>query len=112
MDGSNCQRFAYGVLELFGLTAPVVRSSELWQDNALTERVVDPRPLDLLLFNDSPDPWGAHVGIWMAHDEILHLCQEIGFPVTWKFEEFVNRERYSVLIGVKRVLSVATEGKL
>jgi hypothetical protein len=25
-------------------------------------------------------PYGAHVGLWMAPDEILHLCREVGVP--------------------------------
>lgn len=31
-EGANCQRYAYGVLALFGRTVPDHRSSELWDD--------------------------------------------------------------------------------
>jgi len=101
--GSNCQRYAYSVLGLFGIWCPPLRSSDLWLDTNATSVVSVPRPLDLLLFNRIDEPFGAHVGLWMAQDEILHLCREIGTPVTWPVAEFDRRPRYVKLVGVKRV---------
>jgi hypothetical protein len=112
MDGSNCQRFAYGVLALFGLTTPMLRSAELWSERSLTQRVVTPMPLDLVLYNAHPDPWGAHVGVWMGPDEVFHLCREVGTPVTWTPDEFRSRRHYSSLIGIKRVLGTRLNAPL
>jgi hypothetical protein len=56
LDGSNCQRFAYGVLTLFGLTCPPLRSSDLWDDRTATAVVRDPEPLDLMLCNSTAYP--------------------------------------------------------
>jgi hypothetical protein len=56
LDGSNCQRFAYGVLALFGLACPPLRSSDLWDDQAATTVVQDPEPLDLMLFKAVKPP--------------------------------------------------------
>src|ERR1700733_3435889 len=78
LDGSNCQRFAYGVLAMFGLACPPLRSSDLWDDHASTTIVQDPGPLDLVLYNKTANPFGAHVALWMAPGEILHLCHEVG----------------------------------
>ena len=103
LDGSNCQRFAYGVLALFGLACPPLRSSDLWDDRAATAVVRDPEPLDLMLYNKTADPFGAHVAVWMAPGEILHLCHEIGVPVIWPPAMFAARPRYATLIGLKRV---------
>jgi len=103
-DGSNCQRFAYGLLGLFGLGCPPLRSSDLWDDTAATIRAEEPRPLDLVLFNSGQRSYGAHVGVWMAPDEILHLCAEVGRPTVWPDLEFSKRDRYSTLIGYKRVI--------
>jgi hypothetical protein len=103
LEGSNCQRYAYGVLSLFGLRCPPLRSSELWDDQGASAVVTDPRPLDLVLFNGSADPYGAHVGLWMAPDEILHLCREVGVPVVWSTAEFARRPRYATTVGFKRV---------
>jgi hypothetical protein len=36
-----------------------------------------------MLSNRTTDPFGAHVAVWMAPGEILHLCHEIGVPVIW-----------------------------
>lgn len=103
-EGSNCQRYAYAVLRHFGLSVPDLRSSELWADEELLTIVSgDPQPLDLVLFAASPDPWGAHVGVYLGGPEVLHLCKEVGVPVVWDFKDFAERERYRSLIGFKRV---------
>jgi hypothetical protein len=82
---------------------PPLRSSDLWEDDACTERVTGaPQPLDIALFNPTPDPWGAHLGLWMAEDEILHLNQEMGRPVVWPVATFLERERYATVVGFKR----------
>ena len=65
--------------------------------------VSEPEPLDLVLFAVSPDPWGAHVGVYLGGSEVLHLCKEIGVPVVWDLQDFAQRERYGSLIGFKRV---------
>ncbi|MCZ4120927.1 hydrolase [Streptomyces sp. H39-S7] len=101
--GANCQLFAYGVLRHFGLTPPALRSSDLWEDTAATVRVETAEPLDLLLFNRSEDPYGAHVGVWIDDDAVLHLCAEVGRPAVWSLADFAARERYRVLIGAKSV---------
>ena len=63
----------------------------------------DPEPLDLMLYNKTADPFGAHVAVWMAPGEILHLCHEIGVPAIWTPAMFAARPRYATLIGLKRV---------
>jgi hypothetical protein len=103
LEGSNCQRFAYGVADLFDLWCPPLRSSNLWEEDQLTIVVNEPEPLDLVLFNSTDDPYGAHIGVYMATDEIWHLSQEIGNPAVWSFEEFAVRHRYLTVVGFKRV---------
>ena len=102
-EGSNCQRYAYAVLRHFGLLVPDLRSSELWADGGLLTTVTEPEPLDLVLFAASPDPWGAHVGVYLGGSAGLHLCKEVGVPVGWGFKDFAERERYRSFIGFKRV---------
>jgi hypothetical protein len=101
--GSNCQRYTYAVLRHFGLSVPDLRSSDLWADEELLTTVSEPESLDLVLFAASPDPWGAHVGVYLGQAAVLHLCKEIGVPVVWEFKDFAERERYASLIGFKRV---------
>ncbi|MEV0226171.1 hydrolase [Streptomyces sp. NPDC050704] len=108
--GANCQLFAYEVLRHFGLAPPALRSSDLWTDTRCTIRVpsAQPQPLDLLLFNATDDAYGAHVGVWAGEGgggTVLHLCAEVGRPAVWAMPEFAARERYRVLIGVKRVIA-------
>jgi hypothetical protein len=103
LTGANCQVFAYGFLSLFKLACPALPSSQLWEVSDATAVVDEPRPLDLALFNGSYDPFGAHLGVWMAPDEIVHLCKEIGHPVVWPLEEFSRRSRYGAIVGFKRV---------
>ncbi|HEY5267076.1 MAG TPA: hypothetical protein VIJ40_09705 [Acidimicrobiales bacterium] len=103
LDGSNCQRFAYGVLRLFDLDCPPLRSSNLWEEEMYTGIVNRPEPLDLVFFGPGTDPFGAHIGVWMAPDEIFHLCSEVGVPAVWRMSEFATRPRYKTVIGVKRI---------
>jgi cell wall-associated NlpC family hydrolase len=103
-EGANCQLFAYEVLRHFGLNPPDLRSSELWADTQATVRVSAARPLDLVLFNATDNAYGAHVGVWVNEGHVLHLCAEVGRPVVWEMTEFVKRQQYRVLIGIKRVV--------
>jgi hypothetical protein len=105
-DGSNCQRFAYEILKLFGLNCPPLRSSNLWREEGATAIVVRPEPLDLVFFGAGSNPYGAHIGVWMASDEVLHLCKEIGIPSVWPMAEFAKRPRYKTVIGFKRITHV------
>ncbi len=103
--GANCQRYAYAVLAQFGLLVLAVRSSELWTDSRITHVPGgDARPLDLVLFNEGPSVFGAHVGVHMAADQVLHLCAEVGRPVVWAYADFANRVRHRRLLGSVRVL--------
>jgi len=104
LEGSNCQRFAYGVLSLFNLICPPLRSSNLWEEDVVTTVVSEPEPLDIVFFNNSDESYGAHIGVHMAPDEVLHLSREIGIPGVWTYEEFAMRSRYSTVVGLKRVL--------
>jgi len=86
-----------------GSDTPPLWSSDLWDDRAATAVVQDPEPLDLMLYNKTADPYSAHVAVWMAPGEILHLCHEIGVPAIWPPVMFAARPRYATLIGFKRV---------
>ncbi|MFE7673703.1 hydrolase [Streptomyces albidoflavus] len=105
--GANCQLYAYEVLRHFGRPLPPLRSAELWADRTATREVPDPAPLDLLLYSPDGTAYGAHVGIWMAQDAVLHLCREVGRPAVWHPADFAARPRYQRLVGVKRALSAA-----
>lgn len=100
-EGANCQVWAYEVLRHFGYHLPDLRSDELWHDTTATRRVEFPQPLDLLLYNRSSDPFGAHVGLWTG-DGVAHLCAEVGYPTVWPQAQFDARPRYAVRIGFKR----------
>ncbi|WP_395362388.1 hydrolase [Streptomyces sp. YH02] len=108
--GANCQLFAYEVLRHFGLTPPDLRSSELWSDTETTVHVPVALPLDLVLFNSTTSAYGAHVGVHVGDDAILHLCAELGRPAVWTAADFAARERYAVRLGAKRVLPRQTSG--
>ncbi|MFT3851947.1 MAG: hypothetical protein QM733_04310 [Ilumatobacteraceae bacterium] len=101
-EGANCQRFAYAVLQHFGFCVPPWRSSELWDDTELSEVADRAEPLDLALFARTGDPWGAHVGVVVDDDRVLHLCAEVGRPTVWGFAKFADRARYRTRIGFKR----------
>ncbi|WP_157071602.1 hydrolase [Curtobacterium ammoniigenes] len=90
------------MLALFGLRVPAHRSTELWEDQRLAHPdSVDARDLDLVLFNNSNEAWGAHVAVVMG-DALLHLCAEEGRPAIWSWTDFSSRPRYAHTIGLVR----------
>ena len=101
-EGANCQLFAYAVLAMHGFDLPDLMSSELWADDEYTLAVPNPQPLDLVLFSADGTVHGAHVGVVVGVDEVLHLCKEVGRPVVWPWSAFAARPRYEVVIGYKR----------
>ncbi|MFF8785943.1 cell wall hydrolase [Streptomyces sp. NPDC015125] len=108
--GANCQRYAYAVLRHFGLLIPPLRSAELWADDRATRRADPPQPLDLVLFDSGPavgrpTGYGAHVGVHLGPDQVLHLCREVGEPVVWRYADFAARPRYGRFLGAKRAVS-------
>lgn len=111
--GANCQRYAYAVLGLFGAAMPPLCSSDLWADQSASAHVAieDVRPLDLMLFNTSDDAWGAHIGVFMGPDQVLHLCQEVTSPAVWALPQFADRARYRTVIGAKRAHLTVPRGQ-
>jgi hypothetical protein len=103
-SGANCQLFAYAVLAHFGRTVPPLRSSNLWEDTTATKVVTELEPLDLLFFNPTTSSFGAHIAVYVAPGEILHLCKEVGVPAVWNEADFAARPNYRVLVGAKRVI--------
>ena len=103
--GANCQLFAYALLAANGRNVPDFRSSELWADEAVTARISELEPLDLLLFHDKPDAYGAHIAVYLGRGEAIHLSKHEGRPVIWPLERFAQEPRYAVFVGAKRVCS-------
>jgi cell wall-associated NlpC family hydrolase len=102
-EGANCQLFAYTVLAHFGLEVPPLRSSDLWVDTTATKVVTELELLDLLFYNRTDDPFGAHIAVYLAPGQILHLCKEVGVPAIWSEADFAARPNYQVFVGARRV---------
>jgi murein DD-endopeptidase / murein LD-carboxypeptidase len=102
--GANCQQYAYEFLRAFGFTIPDLRSSDLWADTTHSVVSEQPQVFDLVLVHNKPDPWGAHVGVYLASGLILHLSQNIGVPAIEPLEVMTQRSQYRYLIGFKRIL--------
>jgi cell wall-associated NlpC family hydrolase len=60
-----------------------------------------------LLFNPTPDAYGAHVGVYLGEGRVLHLAKRIGKPAVWPLDRFAREPGYETLIGAKRVISAA-----
>jgi hypothetical protein len=106
-DGANCQLYAYALLRHFGRAIGDLRSRELWLDRVWTEPVVELAALDLLLFNRTPDPYGAHVAVCLGDGVAIHLSMQVGRPAIWLLEDFARRPEYLVFIGAKRARRAA-----
>jgi murein DD-endopeptidase / murein LD-carboxypeptidase len=108
IEGANCQLYAYEILRHFGLQIPDFRSSNLWEDTQYTDIVSDLGPLDIVLFNRTKKVWGAHVGLCISSDEIIHLSKQVGRPAIWGMAEFQMRPEYQTFIGAKRIRAQAS----
>jgi hypothetical protein len=107
--GANCQLFAYAVLRQCGLYVPPLRSSDLWEETEFTEVVTEPEQLDLVLVNNSPDSYGAHIGLMASSTQVLHLSKQVDRPALWTLDELQQHDRYRFLIGFKRCLRTVEE---
>lgn len=103
-QGGNCQLFAYELLRHHGLIVPPFRSSELWADTDSTQAVSALEPLDLLLFHQTPQAWGAHVAVYLGDGKAIHLAKQVGRPAVWTLEQFADHPLYRHFIGAKRVI--------
>jgi len=101
--GANCQVYAYELLQYFGKSPLLFRSSELWGDREYTKKVEGYKVLDLMLYNDTPKSYGAHVGVYVGDGMVLHLSKEESYPVIEKHESLLSKEKYTFFIGAKRV---------
>ncbi|MDH2341165.1 NlpC/P60 family protein [Bradyrhizobium sp. SSUT77] len=106
-ESPNCQNFAYALLKHLGFEISPFRSSNLWEDRSETDLVEDElRPLDLLLFNRTQNPWGAHVALYLGEDHAIHLSKKQSVPVIWPLVRFVELAEYRTFIGAKRLRKI------
>jgi len=101
--GANCQLWAYALLRYFGIIVPPFRSSQLWEDTEQSEVANEMKPLDLLLFNELEDSWGAHVAVYLGDGAVAHLSQENRLPEVCPLEAMLQIPKYRVFIGAKRM---------
>lgn len=104
--GANCQQFAYEVLRFYGLNPPPLRSSELWATTELMT-ITAPNallPLDLLLWNNITEAYGAHVGIYVGQEQALHLSKANQYPKIEALSYLATLPKYATWIGGKRVV--------
>jgi hypothetical protein len=104
-QGANCQLWAFALLRHFGIEVPSFRSSELWEDKEFSDTVRGLEPLDLLLFNDTDNAWGAHVAVYLGDDVLAHLSRQVGLPEVRAMEDMLRTPKYQVLVGAKRIRS-------
>lgn len=101
--GANCQVFVYQLLAHFGYPMlPDFRSSELWADQIHTLPTARVEPFDILFWNTTDNPWGAHVGMAVNQHQAIHLSKSNGKAVIWSLERFLEVPNYTVFLGGKR----------
>jgi murein DD-endopeptidase / murein LD-carboxypeptidase len=103
--GANCQQYAYEFVRAFGFIIPDLRSSDLWADIVSTQYSNQPKRFDVVLVHNAPDPWGAHVGVYLGNGHVLHLSKEIGAPAIESLQSMMRRAQYGYLIRFKRILA-------
>ncbi|HKU96890.1 MAG TPA: hypothetical protein VJR58_16525 [Vineibacter sp.] len=105
--GANCQQYAYEFLRHWGFQVPDFRSSDLWEDvefTAIADRI---EPFDIVMVHKGADAWGAHIGVALGENAILHLSKRNGVPAIETLDALMSRPEYRFLIGAKRCLKRA-----
>lgn len=105
-QGANCQVFAYELLKHNGINIPNFRSSELWEDTIYTEKVEIIKPLDILLYNSENKAYGAHVGVSIGNNMLIHLSAENNKAEIISQEDMLRKNKYCIFIGAKRVNTI------
>lgn len=62
----------------------------------------DFQPLDILFFHKNENAFEAHIAIYIGNNQVIHLAKYLVKPIIWTIEEFLEFEKYQVLIGGKR----------
>jgi cell wall-associated NlpC family hydrolase len=102
--GANCQVFAYAFLAHYGIELPPFRSSELWNDREYTVVVTEFEPLDLLLFCEHQQAYGAHVTVYVGDERVVHLALHHGYPRVESIIDLQHYHTYRYFVGAKRPL--------
>ena len=104
LSWANCQVYAYEILRYNTIFVPDFRSRELWDDSEYS-RVIPSEfePLDILFFNKTNDPWGAHLGVYIWNNKVLHNSKDIWFPTIFDIEDFKKIHSYSCFLWGKRL---------
>ncbi|MGZ6472786.1 MAG: hypothetical protein ACXWRZ_16575 [Bdellovibrio sp.] len=90
-------------MRYFGFQIGDLRSSDLWKDTVFTTEVADDlQAFDIVLINKNQDSYGAHIGLCIGNNKILHLSKKEGKPVVWDLDQFGNLDEYAIYIGAKR----------
>jgi murein DD-endopeptidase / murein LD-carboxypeptidase len=106
-EGQNFRNFAYGLLKHFGFETFPFRSSNLWEDSSETCVVSDElRLLDLLLFNRTKNPWGAHVALYRGGHHAIHPSKNQSEPAIWPLAQFLELAEYRTFIGARRLRKI------
>lgn len=100
---ANCQVYAYELLRYNNKSIPDYRSKELWEDTIYSTVVSwKYEPLDVLFFNKENNPYGAHLGVYIWDNKVLHNSKDIWKPAIFELDDFLRIEKYQFCIWAKR----------
>jgi len=101
--GANCQVYAYELLRYNNKNIPDYRSKELWEDTIYSNIVSwEYELLDVLFFNKENNPYGAHLGVYIWDNKVLHNSKDIWKPAIFELDDFLRKEKYQFCIWAKR----------
>ena len=104
LSWANCQVYAYEILRFNDLFVPDLRSSELWSDSKDSTTISDNYELlDILFSNENNDSWGAHLGLYIWENKVLHNSKDIWWPAIFDIWDFTKINKYSCFLWGKRL---------
>ncbi|MFZ3422191.1 hypothetical protein [Vibrio harveyi] len=65
--------------------------------------VTEFKPLDIMMYNDSTDSYGAHVGVYVGNGLVYHLSLSNDVPMLERHLDLLQQNEYQFFIGAKRI---------
>ncbi|MCP4522329.1 MAG: C40 family peptidase [Cytophagales bacterium] len=97
---ANCQVYVYELLKSFGKQSLQLRSKELWEDIQVTQQVKEEnlQPLDIMLYNNKEEAFGAHIGVYIGDGKVLHLSQGNNIPMIEEHKSMITKKSILTLL--------------
>ncbi|XEW82079.1 hypothetical protein ACDI08_14205, partial [Vibrio alginolyticus] len=69
-------------------------------NGGMSEVVTEFKPLDIMMYNDSTDSYGAHVGVYVGNGLVYPLSLSNGVPMFERHLDLLQQSKYQFLLAL------------